>query len=257
MPLTFLFFGACTGWTPSWTTPNQSYTTFFLPQEAVRTAQAPRGGAESLRAEEVEEQTRQQEQLAQYQAQKVLHIQLEQSSDYGLALLRTPEYRQRVIDFYAEETSSEAIALYILEGAQANEIPLSLAFALAWMESRYNPGAVNHNSSSVDRGLFQLNSRSFPTVSVEEFFDPSLNSRLGLEYLRQCLDAGETEIVALAMYNAGRTRVSRGDAADDPGVHLPDPRIPGGTGGAVLCPVFQGNCRPGGDKREGTVPFGS
>ena len=161
---------------------------------------------ESLSKEEIRQRAR----MAQYQTQKALLVQLDKTSDYGLALLRTPEYRQRVIDFYTEETSNEAIARYILDEAESNDIPLALAFSLAWTESRYNPRAVNRNSSSVDRGLFQLNSRSFPDVAPEQFFDPSLNSRLGLAYLRQCLDAGESEIVALAMYNAGRTRVSQG-----------------------------------------------
>jgi hypothetical protein len=143
-------------------------------------------------------------------SKKSLLVQLEKSSDYGLALLRTPEYRQRVVDFYTEETGSSEIAQIILEEAQIQDIPLSLAFALAWVESRYNPFAVNHNSSSVDRGLFQLNSRSFPEVEEDQFFNPAVNAKLGMEYLRQCLEAGESEIVALAMYNAGRTRVTQG-----------------------------------------------
>ncbi len=143
-------------------------------------------------------------------AKTALLVQLEKSTDYGLALLRTPEYRQRVVDFYTEETGSAEIAQIILEEAQVQDIPLSLAFALAWVESRYNPFAVNHNSSSVDRGLFQLNSRSFPEVAEDQFFNPALNASLGMEYLRQCLEAGESEIVALAMYNAGRTRVTQG-----------------------------------------------
>ena len=128
--------------------------------------------------------------------------------DYGLALYRFPEFRSKVVSFYTGETGSELIASLILQAAEANDIPLGLAFSLAWVESRYNPMAVNHNTSSVDRGLFQLNSRSFPGLTEADFFNPETNAGLGMNYLRQCLNSGETEIVALAMYNAGRARVS-------------------------------------------------
>ncbi|MBI9101977.1 MAG: lytic transglycosylase domain-containing protein [Spirochaetales bacterium] len=138
----------------------------------------------------------------------VLAEYLEDEPDYGLALYRFPEFRENVVAFYSEETGSESIALLILQAAEAHDIPLSLAFSLAWVESRYNPQAVNYNSSSIDRGLFQLNSRSFPGLTEDEFFDPAVNSGFGMDYLRQCLEAGDTEIVALAMYNAGRARVS-------------------------------------------------
>jgi len=62
----------------------------------------------------------------------------------------------------------------------------------------------------VDRGLFQLNSRTFAFLSEEQLYTPEINARYGLSHLRFCLDEGETELVALAMYNAGATRVRRG-----------------------------------------------
>ncbi len=138
----------------------------------------------------------------------VLAEYLESQPDYGLALYRFPDFRDSVISFYSVETGSERVARLILDAAEINNIPLSLAFSLAWVESRYNPHAVNHNESSIDRGLFQLNSRSFPGITEAEFFDPEVNSQLGMDYFRQCLDAGESEIIAMAMYNAGRARVS-------------------------------------------------
>lgn len=154
-------------------------------------------------------QSWEQERLTLEATEKFL-VQMENSADYGLALYRTSEYRQRVIDFYTEEVGSGEIAIFILEQANVNNIPLTLAFSLAWAESGYNPRDISHNSSSVDRGLFQLNNKSFPNVSEADFFDPAVSAKLGLEYLRWCLDAGDSEIIALAMYNAGRTRVSTG-----------------------------------------------
>jgi hypothetical protein len=41
----------------------------------------------------------------------------------------------------------------------------------------------------------------------EEFYTPEINVRHGLAHLRWCLDTAGTEVAALAMYNAGATRV--------------------------------------------------
>ncbi len=129
--------------------------------------------------------------------------------DRGLALYRDEATRSMVESFYGKITGSPAIAGYILENADRYDIPVNLAFSLCWAESKFNPRAVNTNKSSVDRGLFQLNSRSFPHMTEKEFFDPKVNAQQGLKYLRTCLDIGGNEIVALAMYNAGRDRVSK------------------------------------------------
>jgi soluble lytic murein transglycosylase-like protein len=62
----------------------------------------------------------------------------------------------------------------------------------------------------VDRGLFQLNSDSFPNLAEPDFFDPLVNAHYGLAHLRWCIDAGGSEIAGLAMYNAGTGRVRSG-----------------------------------------------
>jgi hypothetical protein len=135
-------------------------------------------------------------------------IDVDPSEDFVLALYRNPLFHQQVRDFFALETGSLAITDIILEAAERNHIPVMLAFSLAWGESRFNPVAVNRTSGSIDRGLFQLNSRSFPELSENQFFDPKLNAEYGMKYLRYCLDAGDNRVVALAMYNAGRSRVT-------------------------------------------------
>ncbi len=56
--------------------------------------------------------------------------------------------------------------------------------------------------------MYQLNSRSFPHLTEQEFFDPQINIPTGLAYLRYCLDAAGNEVAGLAMYNAGRRRVT-------------------------------------------------
>lgn len=125
----------------------------------------------------------------------------------GLALYRDGLSRGEVITFFSGITGDRTIAEIIAREASANDIPLSLAYSVAWAESRFYPRAVGRNHSSIDRGLFQLNSSSFPNLTVDEFFDPEVNARYGLAHLRFCLDVGRTEVVALAMYNAGKGRV--------------------------------------------------
>ena len=111
--------------------------------------------------------------------------------------------------FFAGLCGSEEIAEVILANAGVFNIPPALAFALSWEESRFNPNAVNRKNrdESIDRGLFQLNSRSFPQLETQVFFDPKVNAWHGMGHLRHCLDTGGTEIAALAMYNAGTGKI--------------------------------------------------
>jgi soluble lytic murein transglycosylase-like protein len=146
------------------------------------------------------------QQVAAVPAETTIHV--DPDEDLSLILYRRPESREAIIEFYTAVTAEREIAELILHYADTHEVPASLAFSLAYAESRFIPSAINRNSSSIDRGLFQLNSRSFPKMSEAEFFDPRINTDTGVGYLRYCLDVGENTVVALAMYNAGRTRVT-------------------------------------------------
>jgi hypothetical protein len=114
-----------------------------------------------------------------------------------------------VLIFFTELTGSKEVASLILESAQRYQIPASLAFAIAYEESRFNPAAFNDNGTSVDRGLFQLNSKSFPKLKISEFYDPAISARNGLSHFAFCLSSGGNEVAALAMYNAGSGRVAK------------------------------------------------
>ncbi|MCX7655264.1 MAG: transglycosylase SLT domain-containing protein [Treponemataceae bacterium] len=124
-----------------------------------------------------------------------------------LTLYRHTLSRESVISFFEALTHSRFLAESILAYCDQFEVPPSLAFALVWEESRFNPRAVNTNKGSVDRGLFQLNSKAFPNLKEQDFFNPDLNARYGIAHLRWCLDLGGSEVAGLAMYNAGTTRV--------------------------------------------------
>jgi hypothetical protein len=127
-----------------------------------------------------------------------------------LELYRDVQAQDRVIDFFAGIGASPEIVEVILASANSFNISPALAFALAWEESRLNPYAVNNKNrdGSIDRGLFQLNSLSFPRLEIHAFFNPGTNARYGMSHLRHCLDVGGSEIAALAMYNAGTNRVN-------------------------------------------------
>lgn len=127
-----------------------------------------------------------------------------------LALYREDVTHQAVVDFFVGLTGSEEIALPILYYANRENLSLSLVFALTWVESRYSPVAVNQNATSVDRGLFQLNSLTFRDLSEEDFFHPDVNARHGTQYLTWCMQHTDSDMEAVACYNAGLTRVRAG-----------------------------------------------
>jgi soluble lytic murein transglycosylase-like protein len=130
--------------------------------------------------------------------------------DPGLYLYRNKLTRPLVESFYTRVTADVEITDAILSGADSNDISLPLAFSLAWVESSFRVRALNYNSNSIDRGLFQLNSRTFPSLKEEQFYNPWINAEYGLAHFRYCIEIGKNEVVALAMYNAGVNRVRRG-----------------------------------------------
>jgi soluble lytic murein transglycosylase-like protein len=139
-------------------------------------------------------------------------MKIAQAPDPILAAYRNGD-KERVLAFFTALSGSSELAALILSNASQYDIGPALAFALCWEESRYYTRAVNWNKNgSVDRGLFQLNSQTFPGLSVEDFFDPAINVRYAMAHLRWCLDKGGSELSALAMYNAGTNRVNHGGA---------------------------------------------
>ena len=135
---------------------------------------------------------------------------IEKSTDIVMEYYRDLEYQEWVIDFFSGICSNREIAQAILHNADEFNVPVALAFSLSWEESRFNPRAVNryNRDGSIDRGLFQLNNRSFPNLDINAFFNIQTNARYGISHLKHCLNTGSTEVSALAMYNAGTGRVT-------------------------------------------------
>lgn len=123
---------------------------------------------------------------------------------------RDPTTKEATLQFFTSLTQSENVARVILDSSEKFSVRPSLAFALALEESDFRVDAINRNKDSVDRGLFQLNSKSYPGLDVKDFYDPGTNARYGIAHLSGCLAQAGNEVAALAMYNAGNGRVERG-----------------------------------------------
>lgn len=83
----------------------------------------------------------------------------------------------------------------------------SLLTAVAWTESRYQPGA---KSPAGARGVMQLMPGTARDLGVVDSADPSQNVMGGARYLRLMLDRfGNNLELALAGYNAGPGAVQR------------------------------------------------
>lgn len=127
-----------------------------------------------------------------------------------LALYREDVTHQQVVNFFVQLTGSPETALPVLYHADRANVSLSLVFSLIWVESRFSPMAVNQNATSIDRGLFQLNNRTFRDLELEDFFHIDTNTFHGIDFLVWCLAHTTDEYQALAVYNAGLTRVRAG-----------------------------------------------
>lgn len=137
-----------------------------------------------------------------------LNFKTVKSGDKALDMYRNPQTRGAVEWFYIGVTGKRDVTQAILKACDKENIPLNLAFALAYTESRFKSTARNVNKNgSIDRGLFQLNDRSFPQLEEEDFFSIDVSARYGLKHLNFCRSVAKDDLIAVAMYNAGVTRV--------------------------------------------------
>lgn len=115
----------------------------------------------------------------------------------------------RYIHFYAQYTKDEEVARVIIEKAIENEVPVNLAFSIAWKESSFNPMGWNKNyNGSIDRGLFQLNDSYRQDWTKEEFYDIHLNANEGTRYISEMIKLNDGNFIyALYCYNAGPGKV--------------------------------------------------
>jgi soluble lytic murein transglycosylase-like protein len=117
-----------------------------------------------------------------------------------------------VYEFYDSYTKRREISEAILQIAIEKNVPVNLAFAVAYTESEFNPNAVNSRRNSdgtKDWGLFQLNDGYRESWSRADFFNIRANAREGITFLKTCLETYDG-IVAIAAYNRGISGVRSG-----------------------------------------------
>ncbi len=113
--------------------------------------------------------------------------------------------------FYTETmTKDSSISRAIVKHSLKHNIPVNLAFSVAFKESKFKIDAYNDNGKSRDRGLFQLNDSYRQNWAVEDFYNVDKNSFEGTRYLKEMIELNEQDIQkALYCYNAGPTKVRK------------------------------------------------
>lgn len=70
----------------------------------------------------------------------------------------------------------------IMTYSQMFGVDPQLSLAVAQTESNLNPNAISNSS---DYGIFQLNRKSFPKLSIKELLNPYVNIPTGIFYLKR------------------------------------------------------------------------
>ena len=140
-------------------------------------------------------------------------VQVDKNYLTGLDINNMIEKDSNMKMIYENWVGDKRIADEIIIRCIQYNVPLNLAFAVAKKESNFDPRAVNYNYdqygqiSSIDRGIFQLNSKSFPQLSEDQMFNYKTNILYGIAYLSYCIKSFDTNYESLVAYNAGHSNV--------------------------------------------------
>ncbi|MEG3638238.1 lytic transglycosylase domain-containing protein [Magnetococcus sp. PR-3] len=104
----------------------------------------------------------------------------------------------------ANKQQRQYIQQMIIQEAKALQIPISLALAVAHVESYFDPRIESHKGA---RGVMQI----MPATAMGEYgipkkmlWNPQVNVRLGLHFLRRLLQRYKGRVnLALSYYNGG------------------------------------------------------
>lgn len=111
---------------------------------------------------------------------------------------------EEVYEFYDRYTNSREYTHLTISACILQAVPINIAFAIAYTESRFNPSALNVNTNgTVDIGLFQLNSDSFKSYTKDYLFEEKNNIKLGVYTLASRFKKYKNWIKAIISYNRG------------------------------------------------------
>jgi soluble lytic murein transglycosylase-like protein len=115
---------------------------------------------------------------------------------------------------HTTQNRADVKKLVAKEAARMN-MPISLALALAHVESNFNPRAKSHKGA---RGVMQImpaTARGEYGIQPHQLWNARINVRLGLHFLRRLIDRYNGRVdLALSYYNGG-------SAVDRHGRHRP------------------------------------
>jgi hypothetical protein len=100
---------------------------------------------------------------------------------------------------------NQVASLWKQNGGSSSSCPT--AVAVAWAESRGNPGATGRNPGSYDRGLWQINSKWHPDVSDSCAYNAACNAKNAVR-----ISSGGSRWSPWATYNDGLHRKFMGQA---------------------------------------------
>jgi hypothetical protein len=142
------------------------------------------------------------------------------TTEYGNALNETIEialeddiYYGMLFEYFNSLTNDQIISEAIIDAALEWDIPIGIAFGMAWTESNFDPRAINNFNSNKTRdwGLFQLNDSYRENWSKEDFFNPHKNAYEAMRYLSFVMQEHSYDIyLGVAAYNAGASAVNEG-----------------------------------------------
>jgi len=118
------------------------------------------------------------------------------------------------LSYYTTLSTNKEVLKEIINQCIEQDVPINLAFSIVKKESSFKIRAINYNKDdkgnikSIDRGLFQLNDKSFPNLTEDDFFNYKTNIFHGVKYLKYCIDSFDSYSQAISAYNGGHYRAS-------------------------------------------------
>jgi len=119
---------------------------------------------------------------------------------------RRPMEQKSVGNRYPAVIDNAKLLDWVNSYSRKNRLDPRLVYALIEQESRFNPRAVSPKGA---QGLMQIMPDTQHLLGLSEPFDPERNIAAGTRYLRDMLDKFQTEVMALAAYNAGPGAVAK------------------------------------------------
>lgn len=97
----------------------------------------------------------------------------------------------------------QAVMNMVLDEATNINISPSLALAVAHTESSFNPRALSKAGARGVMQIMPLTARTEYGINAEQLWNPQINIRLGLHFLRRLIDRYGRVDIALSHYNGG------------------------------------------------------